>query len=134
MATHVETESESTLTGLVTGIANDARELFVEQMSLFQVEVKNDIRRTALAVAPIIAGAAILLVGLVLAGISVAHLFVWAFPQLPLWASYAIMAGGVFIIGIALVLWGKSMLEHVSLKPDTALKGLQENLQWKTKN
>jgi len=43
-------------------------------------------------------------------------------------------AGFIVITGLLLVLWGRSMLASVSLTPDTALKGLKENIQWKTKN
>ena len=44
MATQLESDSEVGVTTLISGIVQDARDLFVEQMTLFQVEIKNDHR------------------------------------------------------------------------------------------
>lgn len=134
MATEVESNGEVGVATLIGGIVQDARTLFVEQMTLFQVEIKNDIRRAIAGIAPLMAGASVLFIGVILLGIAGAHLLSWAFPNLPLWGSFSLI-GGIFALVGGILLWrGISMLEQVHGTPDTALKALKENLQWKTKN
>jgi len=134
MATETETNSDVSMSSLIGGIVQDARELFVEQMTLFQVEIKNDLRRILAAAVPLVIGVSVLLPGLILLGMAAAHFLHWAFPEMPLWLGFASVGGLIVVAGVLLVLWGKSMLASVSLTPDTALKGLKENIQWKTKN
>lgn len=134
MATQIENDSDVSVATLVGGIVQDARKLLVEQMTLFQVEVKNDIRRTTSALMPLIAGLGVILSGVVLLGIAGANFIVWADPELPFWLAYAIIGGIFAVAGGALVFVAKSMLNSVHSTPDTALKGLKENIQWKTKN
>jgi len=134
MATQIESDSDVSIKSLVSGIVNDARDLLVEQMTLFQVEIKHDLRRVLTAVIPLVIGVTVLLPGLILLGMGVAYFLHWAIPDLPLWGAFAAVGGIIVITGLLLVLWGKSMLASASLTPDTALKGLKENIQWKTKN
>lgn len=134
MASQTESDNDVGVATLVSGIVQDARELFVEQMTLFQVEIKNHVRQTLLAFIPLGIGAAVALVALFLLGAAGAYFLSWQWPVLPLWAGFAIMGAIVALAATALVIWAKSMLDRVSITPDIALKGLKENLQWKTKN
>lgn len=134
METQFAAESEPAVTSLLGGIVEDAKRLMVEQLTLFQVEIKNDLKSTVRAVIPLIAGAIVLLPACLLLGMSAAYGLCAAFPDLPLWAGFAIIGGSVLLIRSGLVLWGTLALNSVSLTPDTALKGLKENIQWKTKN
>lgn len=132
--TPVETPPEEGVSTLVGGIVQDARKLLVEQLTLFQVEIKNDVHRTLKAMVPLLAGVVVVLTGVFLLGISGANLLCWALPDLPLWAGFAIVGVIIMAAGAALIYWAKSMLDSVSpLVPDTAMKALRENLQWKTK-
>jgi uncharacterized membrane protein YqjE len=133
MATEVESNGEAGVATLLSGIVQDARELFVEQLTLFQVEIKNDLRRTIAALAPLVAGVAVILASFILLGIGSAYLLIWAAPDVPLWVGFGIVGGLFGLAGALLVLWGKSMFDKVHLTPDSALKGLKENIQWKTK-
>jgi uncharacterized membrane protein YqjE len=133
MATEVESNGEAGVTTLVSGIVQDARELFVEQLTLFQVEIKNDIRRAFNGLAPLLLGAGVSLIAVILLGIGTAQFLAWAFPDMPLWVAFGLTGGALAIVGAILVLWGISILEKIHGTPDTALKALKENLQWKTK-
>jgi len=134
MAIQVESNSDEGVATLVGGIVDDARKLMVEQLTLFQVEIKNDLNRTISAMAPLLAGVSIVLTGLFLLGIGAAQLLCWAVPEIPLWAAYAAVGAGITGLGVALIYRAKAMLDAVSpLLPDTALKALKENIQWKTK-
>lgn len=134
MPNQFDTQNDVAVSTLVGGIVQDARELMVEQLTLFQVEVKNDIHRMLAAFVPLGIGLAVALTALFLLGTCGAFYLTWQWPTLPLWAGFGIMGLAVAIVAGALVLWGKAMFDQVHLTPDTALKGLKENLQWKTKN
>jgi len=93
----------------------------------------NDIRRAAMAIGMLMIGAGFFFVALLLLGIGTPYLLVELFPRLPLWGGYAIVGGTILLLAIILLIAGKVTLGD--FRPtDTALKGLKENLQWKTKN
>jgi hypothetical protein len=133
MTNQVESDTEAGVSSLIGGIVQDARALFLEQMTLFQVEIKSDIRRATAALVPLVAGLGVLFAGLVLLGVGAAYFLCWVAPEMPLWLAFAIVGGGTAGFGSLLVLWAKSMFDTVNPVPETALKGLKENLQWKTK-
>jgi len=129
MAFQVESESDPGVAKLLGGIVQDARKLFVEQLTLFQVEIKNDVRRTLTALNPILLGVGVMLVSLVLLGIAGAYLLCWAIPALPLWGGFGIVGVTAAIVGGLLILRGKSMLDTVSPTPDVAIGELKETIR-----
>lgn len=134
MSTDFQTEPQPAVGTLLGGIVDDARQLFVEQMTLFQVEIKNDVQRIVMAVIPLAVGGVVSFAGLLILAISAAEFLCWLAPELPYWISYGAVGTLIMVVGGALLLWAKSKLAAISPVPDTALKGLKENLQWKTKN
>lgn len=134
MAIQVETERDPGIASLMTGIMNDAKELISQQMALFQVEIKNDMRRMATALIPIIAGAAIAVVAVLLLAAAASLFLSWYFPNLPVWGGFAIVGATIGITGAILVFVGGTMLSRINPLPEKAMEGLKENLQWKTKN
>lgn len=134
MATQYETERDPSIATLVSGIVNDAKELIVKQLTLFQVEIKNDIRNMMMALIPIIAGAGVFVLSLLLLAAAAALFLPWYFPNLPTWGGFAIVGATIGITGAILVFVGSNMLKRVNPLPEKAMEGLKENLQWKTKN
>jgi len=133
MTMHVETQQDPAFSTLVTGIVEDAKRLLVNQLTLFKVELSNDLHRAIYALIPLALGAVVVLTALILLGIGAAQGLCAAIPTLPPWSGYVIVGGVVALVGVLLAIWGVSIL--AALKPaDTALKGLEENLQWKMKN
>jgi hypothetical protein len=134
MATHVDTHEETSVASLVGGLMEDARRLFVDQLNLFKVELKHDLQQMGQALIPIVFGIVSMVPATFLFAMGLAHGLTALFPDhVPLWASFLIVGSVVAGVGIGLAFWGKSILAN--LRPvDTALKGLQENVQWKTKN
>jgi len=133
MATDFETEQQP-VSSLLSGIVQDAKQLFTEQLRLFQVEMKNDLQRTIWALLPLAMGAVIALPGVLLLLFAAAHFVNWMVPDMPTWCGFAIVGGVVLVLGIGLIFWGKAKLSTINPMPDVALQGLKENLQWKTKN
>lgn len=137
MAIQFETEQEqadpATMTSLVSGIVNDAKHLVTQQLELFKVEIKHDVKRTLLAFLPIFAAIPFLMTGIFIMGFAGVYLLEWLVPDLPLWGAFAIVGGSIIISGILLIILGKTMLTSFNPLPDQSLEGLKENLQWKTK-
>jgi len=134
MQSQLEHEGAS-MTSLVTGIVHDAQELIGQQLKLFQVEIRNDTRRTIAATIPMLIGGLLCLVAVMILAVMAAHLIAWAWPErVPLWGGYAIVGGALAVVGMALVFWGKTQFSKFSPLPDQTMEGLKENLQWKTKS
>jgi multisubunit Na+/H+ antiporter MnhB subunit len=133
MSTHVEPDSDTRVSTLMSGILQDARQLFVQQMTLFQVEIKNDVRRTIMALVPLMAGVVVLFVAVLTLAHGGAHFLSWYFPELPLWGGFAVVGGVICLVGIGLLLWSKMALSNINPLPEKSMEGLKENIQWKTK-
>jgi hypothetical protein len=133
MAVQFETPQETSVSSLVGGIVEDTRELIIDQMNLFRVELKRDLQSMMFALIPIGIGAMIFLTAQFLIGIGLAYLFLAMVPTMPVWAGFLIVGGAVCALAAVLVAGGLYKLK--SIQPAaTALKGLEENVKWKTKN
>ena len=130
MADHVETVSEGSLTGLVTGIVNDAQELVKQQLALFKHEVKEDLHKTLQAAIALGIGIAVALVGGLSLWLALVFLLYWAFPVVPLWGWFAIVGGLFTIVGALLFFAGKAKLESFNPLRDQSAEALKENVQW----
>ncbi|HXG11522.1 MAG TPA: phage holin family protein [Gemmataceae bacterium] len=142
MANELQTPSpsEPNVTALVTGIINDAQELFKQQLALVRAEIKSDLEKTKDAARSLAIGAAVAMLAVVLLSLMLVHLLHWATalpsgePRLPLWVCY-LLVGGIFAgVGGALVVAGVRKLESFNPLPDQSVEALRENLQWRTTN
>jgi len=133
MATPFTSDSEPGVAELLNGIVQDARQLLVQQLTLFQVEIKHDFHRTLKALMPMIFGVIVLLVTVPLLGLAAAYFLCWMWPDLPMWVALGGVAAGAVLCGAGLILWGKSQFDAFNPLPDQSLEGLKENIQWKTK-
>ena len=128
-----EREIQPGVTTLVSGIIQDAQKLLRQQLTLFQVEFKNDTRRTIAASVPLVVGILMSLAAGIILAIMVAHLLPWIWPRLPLWGGFAIVGASLAVVGATLVLKGKSRFAAFNPLPEQSLEGLKENIQWQTK-
>jgi len=133
MASQLETDTQPGVTNLVTGIIDDARRLFNQQLTLFQVEIKNDLRRTINVTVTMIAGISVCFVGAIVLAMALAYLICWAWQDLPLWGGFGLVGLALALGGAGLLLWGKAKFDSFSLLPEESVEGLKENIQWKTK-
>jgi hypothetical protein len=124
-------ETEQNLSVLVTGILNDAQELFRQQVTLVRHEVRADFRKTKEAAVPLAIGLWLVLLGSILLSVTVALLLQAA--GLDLWACFAIVGGVVALVGGVLFYVGKKKFDSFNPLPDESAKALQENLEWITK-
>jgi len=134
MSTQVESEPKGAeISPLVNGIIQDARQLLVQQLTLFEVELKNDLRRGMEASIPLVLGVVFLLGAMITLAAAASYLLCWIWPALPLWGGFAIIGGCIAVAGIAMVIGGIQKFSHMNPPVEKSVEGLKENLLWKTK-
>lgn len=122
---------QETLTGLISGIADDAQRLILQQYKMFRAELREDIRRTKTVVLYMGMGGAGVLVGFLFLLVSVPLFLNWAF-ELPPWAGWAIIGAIAITIGAVGLYVGKRIFVRFNPLPERTLRALQENLSWIT--
>lgn len=128
MATQVQSETEVSLTSLVSGIVSDAQELMKQQFQLLTHEVKEDLRKTREGAEEMALGSALLFLG----GILLCFMLVFLLQRLSgleLWACYAIVGGVLAGVGGGLFAVVRRKLTVAAPLRDTT-QTLEENLQW----
>lgn len=133
MATDLRNSSDNSVTSLVKGIVDDAQELLKQQFTLLKVEVRQDLRQTGEAVFSLVLGLVVLFIGTILLSVALVHLLYWAFPTVPLWVWFLVVGGLITGAGLGLGYFGLQRFRSFNPLPDQTLKGLEENLEWKTK-
>jgi len=133
MASDVQTPPEPGLAQLIGGIVNDMQQLFQQQLLLVKTELKQDSRQT-FALVPIMALAFLLgFVGLIVVSLGVAYMLSDYFQVMPRWGSL-LLVGFILMAVAGAVSWVVlQRFRSFNPLPDQSLAGLQENLEWKTK-
>jgi hypothetical protein len=117
---------------LLSGIVRDAQRLLSQQIELLKLEIKDELRKLVMGVAFIAVSAGMLCLGGLLLAFTVVYLLDWAFPALGLWVCFLIVGGGLTLLGVSLLFAAIKKFSSFHPIPDQSLKGLKENLQWKT--
>src|SRR4051794_10531846 len=122
----------SSVTGLVSGIINDAQTLLKQQAEMLKAEVREDFKRSkraaefgALGIVCATVGA----LGVVTALVYLLH----EQYQFAMWASWGIVGGLFLIAGVALGGFSYVLLERFNPLPDKTLNAIKENISWQTK-
>lgn len=124
--------TEPSATNLVGDILDDAMRLVQQQLKMFAAEARDDFRKARDAAYPMLMGMGLAAIGVLLLGASVALLLNWAFPTLPMWASFGLV-GGLLAAGGGIVCYGgKKQFETNNPLPDRSAQALKENVQWLT--
>jgi hypothetical protein len=134
----VQSPPEPSVTALVSGIIHDIQELLKQQVTLFRVEIRDDLRKAKQAVVSLAAGLLVTLLGAVLLFTALPLLLWWATggdagpASLPLWACFAIAGGVLSALGGILLFAGVRRLEAANPLHDQSVEALKENVQWLT--
>jgi uncharacterized membrane protein YqjE len=99
-------EFEGTVVPLLRGILEDTQKLFRQELALVKVEVQEDARRARTTLVALSVAVLLALVGVFLLGCMGALLVASAFPALPAWAGFGVVAmvsliGGVVSAAVA---------------------------------
>lgn len=126
----VHTDTQPTMTELVSGIVGDAQDLIKQQFALVKREIRDDLHKTKEGMLSLVVGGAILAVGGILLCLMAVHLLHWAAPALPLWSCYAIVGGVLTLVGAITFACGYRNLKSLNPLPDESVAVLKENVQW----
>jgi hypothetical protein len=132
MATNAQqTPPEVSTTSLVSGIINDAQELFKAQLELFKAELKQDLQRTKEGATMATVGGGVGFVGVIVLALGLVHLLWTYVPAVPLWGWYLIVGGVFCAVGGSLVYVVLNRVEKAKPLSETTA-GIEENVEWKT--
>ena len=123
---------QSSVTGLVSGIIDDAQTLMKQQIAMLKSEVREDFKQSKRAAEFGGLGIVMLTVGALGLVTALAYLLHEKF-QFAMWASWGITGGLFLVAGGALAYVSYSLLERFNPLPDKTFNALQENLTWNTK-
>lgn len=133
MPTDVSSQTDPSVTRLVSGIIDDAQRLMAQQADLLKADIRKDLREAretglALGLAGVLLGSGGLLLLFMLA-----HLLHWMWPEhLPLWGGFAIVGGLLTAVGLAAFFHGRQKLDNLNPLPEHSVEAMKENLQWQT--
>ena len=128
----LQSDSEVSVTQLVSGIITDGQKLIKQHLALLRHELKDDLHKTKEAGLLLIWGSVIALVGGILLSFMLVQLLTWAAPGLPLWVSYGIVGAPITALCGALFFAGIQKFKSVDPLPDHSVQAFKETIQWKT--
>jgi hypothetical protein len=128
--TPVPNESSS-VTGLVTGIINDAQTLLKQQADMLKAEVREDFKRSKRAAEFGAVGIVFTTVGALGLITALAYLLHEQY-QFAMWASWGIVGGLFAVAGVAASWFSYVLLERFNPLPDKTFNALKENITWQT--
>jgi len=132
MPTDVSSQTEPSVTQLVTGIISDAEHLMEQQLDMLKAEIRKDMRDARETGELLFIGGALLSVAGIILLSSLALLLNWLAPDFPLWASFGLV-GVIVAAGGGIIFYrGRQKLEKLNPLPEKSAEALKENLQWKT--
>jgi len=120
------------VTGLVSGIINDAQTLLQQQAEMLKAEVREDFKRSKRAAEFGAAGIVFTTVGALGLITALAYLLheQYAFKM---WASWGIVGALFAIVGGTCAWFSYVLLERFNPLPDKTFNALKENITWQTK-
>jgi Putative Actinobacterial Holin-X, holin superfamily III len=134
MSNDLQTSSEQSVTGLLTGIVNDAQRLINQQLTLFQHELKKDVREAKEGLPALGIGLGVVMVAGILLGFTLVYLLA-LIPGLNtpdrLWACYAIVTAVFGIVGGVLLFTAVKKFEQLPMS-EQAVEATKENVEWLT--
>ena len=130
----------SGLAATAQDMVGDAVELLKLQLAMFKAETLAALTRLRAGAICLACSIGPLVLGCVLLGFGLVHLLHWSTvpadsaladpATLPLWACYALVAGGCLLMGGTLLAFGVYYVKTVNLLAPESTRALEENIQW----
>lgn len=124
--------SEPSFVSLFGGIANDAKELLLQEVALTRLEVKYELRKAKSAAIALAIGIGIIVTGGILLMLMAVHLLA-ALTVVPLWGCYGIVGSVLVVLGAILLAMGKTKADELDVVPKQTVERIKESPQWLTK-
>ena len=124
--------SEPSLVSLLGGIANDAKELLLQEVALTKLEVQYELRKAKTAAITLGMGIGTIATGGILLMLMLVHVLA-VLTVVPLWGCYGIVGSAVVVLGGVLLAAGKTKAEELDVVPQRTVERIKESAQWLTK-
>jgi formate/nitrite transporter FocA (FNT family) len=121
------TGTDRPLTGLLTELAQETTTLVRKEVELAKAEVSEKVSQATTGAVSLAAGGMVAFAGLIF--LLLAATFYLATLMEP-WLAALIVGGVVTLIGIILVVMGKSRLTARNLQPTRTISSLQDDKRW----
>jgi hypothetical protein len=124
--------SEPSFISLVGGIANDAKELLLQEVALTKLEVQYELLKAKTAAISLGVGIGTIATGGLLLLFMLVHVLA-ALTVVPLWGCYGLVGSPLVLLGGVLLATGKTKAEEVDVVPPQTAQRIKESAQWLTK-
>jgi len=116
---------------LLGGIANDAKDLLLQEVALTKLELQYELRKAKTAAIALSIGIGTIATGGILLMLMVVHVLD-ALTVVPLWGCYGIVGSVLVVLGGVLLAAGKTKAEELDVVPQRTVHRIKESAQWLT--
>ncbi len=127
--TQALSDAEFSIARLMGEMVADAQHLFRKEIELAREEMRVEIRKATQGIISLGIGAAVTAVGGLFLLLMVVYLLVDIFTM-DIWLSYLIVGGLLAIIGVILLLVGRSRVQQVDPTPHETIDSVRKDVQW----
>jgi len=124
--------SEPSFVSLLGGIANDAKDLLLQEVALTRLEVQYELRKAKTAAIAWGIGIGTIAMGGILLMLMLVHVLA-AWTLVPLWGCYGIVGSALALLGGVVLAVGKTKAEELDVVPEGTVERIKESAQWLTK-
>jgi hypothetical protein len=118
---------DKSLTALLSDLASETTTLVRKEVELAKAEMSQKVGEAVTGVVALAGGALVAFAGLIYLLLAAVYGLTRVIPD---WAAALAVGGGVLIVGLIMVLLGKSKLSAANLQPKRTLDTLQEDKRW----
>jgi hypothetical protein len=111
---------------LIGGIANDAKDLLLQEVALTKLEVQNELRKAKSKAIALGIGLGISTLGGICLVLTLVHLLA-ALTAIPLWGCYGIVGSLLIVVGGVLLVAAKTKADELDAVPLRPLKRIKES-------
>ena len=126
MKAGLETHAEPSWASMLAGIAEDAKQLLLQEVALTKLEVRYELVKAKSAAIALGIAIGIIAIGSMLLALMLVHGLA-ALTAVPLWGCYGIVGGGFAAIGAGVLLFAKSSTVDEKSHRSLALGGLAQS-------
>jgi putative superfamily III holin-X len=116
----------SSFVSLIGGIANDAKDLLLQEVALTKLEVQNELRKAKSKAIALGIGLGISTLGGICLVLTLVHLLS-ALTAIPLWGCYGIVGSLLIVVGGVLLVAAKTKADELDAVPLRPLKRIKES-------
>jgi putative superfamily III holin-X len=110
---------------LISGIANDAKDLLLREVALTKLEVQDALRKAKSKAIALGIGIGVSALGGICLVLTLVHLLS-SLTSIPLWGCYGIVGSLLVIVGGALLMAAKAKADQLDAVPLRAIKRIKE--------